>query len=237
MCVPLIRETYSYMDHENLTAIVLGATGLVGKNLLEKLLLDKRYLEIRVFTRRSVEIDHPRLKEFVVELFELDKYQEDFKADVVFVCIGTTKKKTPDKSAYRKVDYGIPTTAARLAGKNGSKKFLVVSSLGANANSNVFYTKTKGQMEEAVLEENIPETYIFQPSLITGDREEVRFGESFAEKLMKFVDPLLSGGWRKYRSIEAETIAEALRLVAQNGYDEKHISSDEIQDIVNKSNK
>lgn len=225
------------MDQENQTAIVLGATGLVGKNLLEKLLLDKRYREIRVFTRRSIGINHPGLKEFVVDLFELNKYQADFKADVVFVCIGTTKKKTPDKGVYRNVDYGIPTTAASLAAKNGIKKFLVVSSLGANASSKFFYTKTKGEMEEAVLEADIPETYIFQPSLITGNREEARFGESSAEKLMKFVDPLLSGGWKKYRSIEAQTIAEAMRLVAQNGYYKKHILSDEIQEIAIKSTK
>lgn len=225
------------MDQENLTAIILGATGLVGENLLEKLLMDEKYREVRIFTRRSVGIEHPRLKEFVVDLFELDKYQEEFQGDVVFVCIGTTKKKTPDKNEYRKVDYGIPAAAASLAAKNGCKKFLVVSSLGANARSKVFYTKTKGQMQEAVLKENIPQTFIFQPSLITGDRNEVRFGESFGEKLMKIFDPLLSGSWKKYRSIEAATIAKAMYLVAQNGYDKEYITSDDIQEIANRSKK
>ena len=225
------------MEQGKLRAIVLGATGLVGGHLLKKLLADNRYHEVRVFGRRSVEIDHPRLKEYIVDLFELDKYQEEFLADEVFVCIGTTKKKTPDKEVYHQVDYGIPTTAARLARKNGIEKFLVVSALGADASSRVFYSRTKGQMEEDILNQQLPSTYIFRPSLITGNREEDRTGEFLAEKLLGVINPLFFGSWKKYRSIEGETIAEAMRLVAQNGYAKSRIPSDEIQEIVAQSKK
>lgn len=215
------------------TAIILGATGLTGRMLLNRLLKDENYSVIKLFSRSSIGASDPKIEEHLIDLFELDKYEEQFKADEVFCCIGTTKAKTPDEGTYYKIDYGIPVTAAQLAKRNGIKKFLVISALGADADSSIFYNRTKGEMERDVLKENIAETYIFEPSLIAGPRQEKRFFESLAKHLMKVGNYLLMGPLKKYRSIHPDTIAKAMQIVAAEGYRNCRIESDEIKAIAN----
>ena len=211
-------------------AIILGATGLTGSILLDKLLHDAAYDEIKVFVRKSTGTNHPKLTEYVIDVLQLDQYAKDFVADVVFCCIGTTAKKTPDKKLYRKIDFGIPTTAAQLAMQNNINTFLVISSLGADPKSRVFYSRTKGEMEQQVREMGIPHTYILQPSFITGDRKENRLGEKIGIVLFKILAIALIGGLRKYRAIEAKTIAEAMLYLAYDlPVDKEVIMSDEIQ--------
>ena len=159
------------------TAIILGATGLTGSILLEKLLNDDRYKTIKLFSRKEIDGLPSKVKQFVGDILELDNFKKDFTADEVFCCIGTTAKKTPGKTLYKKIDFGIPVTAAKLSKANGIPTFLVISALGANATSPVFYNKTKGEMEQAVLSEKIEKTHILQPSIIGGDRQEKRIGE------------------------------------------------------------
>ncbi len=219
------------------TAIVLGATGLTGSILLKKLLQDKSYQTVKVFTRRAVGFQDPKLEEHLVDLFELEKYAELFKADEVFCCIGSTKSKTPDDEIYRKVDYGIPLTAAKLCNKNNIPKLLIISALGADPGSRFFYNRVKGEMERDVLAEKPQGTYIFQPSLIGGERDEKRIFESLWKKFMKFGDHLLVGPLKKYRSIHPATIADAMIRVAKNGYPESRIESDEIKLIAEKAEK
>lgn len=211
------------------TAIILGATGLTGGILLEKLLEDDTYDKIKLFSRSSVGINSPKIEEFIIDMFQLETHSETFKADVVFCCIGTTKSKTPNKDTYKKIDYGIPVAAAKLAKQNDIKTFIVISALGASENSNVFYNKTKGEMQRDVLLQKIKNTYILQPSLIVGDRNESRFGENLAEVFMKVLGFLIPA---KYKMIEAETIAEAMRILSKDGYSEKIITSDKIKEIV-----
>lgn len=211
------------------TAIILGATGLTGGILLEKLLEDDTYDKIKLFSRSSVGINSPKIEEFIIDMFQLETHSETFKADVVFCCIGTTKSKTPNKDTYKKIDYGIPVAAAKLAKQNDIKTFIVISALGASENSNVFYNKTKGEMQRDVLLQKIKNTYILQPSLIVGDRNESRFGENLAEVFMKVFGFLIPA---KYKMIEAETIAEAMRILSKDGYSEKIITSDKIKEIV-----
>ena len=127
---------------EQKTAIILGATGLTGGFLLNKLLSDNRYRKIKIFTRRSVGIQHEKIEEYLIDLFQLEDMSGLFEADEVFCCIGSTQKKTPDNEIYRKVDFGIPATAAKLSRENGIHTFVVLSSLGANENSRFFYNKT-----------------------------------------------------------------------------------------------
>ncbi len=213
------------------TAIILGATGLTGGYLLNILLKDPEYSKIILFSRSSVGFQHEKLEEHLVDLFELEKYKETFVADEVFCCIGTTKSKTPDNETYKKIDLGIPVTAAKLCRQNNIEKFLVISALGADANSSVFYNKVKGEMQHQVLEQGISKTYIFQPSLIAGDREEKRFFENLAIKSFKVLNKLMIGSLRKYRSIHPETIAKAMHICAKNGYSKILIESDEIQEI------
>ncbi|MDP2685722.1 MAG: NAD(P)H-binding protein [Aequorivita sp.] len=210
------------------TAIILGATGLTGSILLEKLLNDASFEKIKIFSRSSVDKKSPKIEEHLIDLFQLENHSEAFKADVVFCCIGTTKSKTPDKEIYKKIDYGIPVTAAKLAKQNGIKTFIVISAMGADENSSIFYNKTKGGMQRDVLKQNIKNTYVLQPSLIVGDRNENRFGEKVATFFMKTFEFLIP---KKYKMIKAETIAESMVVLAKEGFSKQQITSDEIKQI------
>jgi uncharacterized protein YbjT (DUF2867 family) len=214
------------------TAIILGATGLTGGLLLQKLLEDDRYGPITVFSRNACGIKHSKLTEYIVDLFELEHYQDKFKADEVFCCIGTTKSKTSNKEIYKKIDYGIPVSAASLCKLNNIQTFMVISALGAKKNSKVFYNRIKGKMEAAVLEFNIKNTYILQPSLITGDREEKRLGESIMKFVFSLLKPILQlGELKRYRPIHPETIANCMVWLANHDYKSGRIKSKVIQEI------
>ncbi len=213
------------------TAIILGATGLTGSTLLQKLLEDPRYDKIKLFSRSAIGVKNDKIEEHLIDLFELEKYEAEFTGDEVHCCIGTTQAKTPDEETYHKIDYGIPVSAAKLAKKNGITRFLVISSLGADPKSNFFYNQTKGEMERDVLAEEIPETYIFQPSLIGGKREEKRPFEAIWKKVMSVGDHLLVGPLKKYRSIHPNKIADAMIYVANHKYSATRIESREIIEI------
>lgn len=213
------------------TAIILGATGLTGSELLYKLLNNDKYEKIKLFSRSPIGFKNEKIEEHLIDLFELENYSEDFKADEVYCCIGTTQAKTPDNDTYHKIDYGIPVAAAKLAKKNGISRFLVISALGADVESRFFYNKTKGEMERDVLAQGLKETYIFQPSLIGGKREEKRPFEAAWKKVMSVVNHVLIGPLKKYRSIPAEKIADAMIFVANNKYSSTRIESDEIKKI------
>jgi len=211
------------------TAIILGASGLTGNLLLQKLMEDKRYDSVKLFTRRNLGIEHPKVSEFVGDLLKLESFQKDFTADEVYCCVGTTAKQTPDRAQYRKIDLGIPVAAAKLSQANGIQTFLVISSIGANPNSKIFYSKTKGEMEQAVMQESIPHTFILRPSFIGGERNKKRFGEQAGIVFAKLIQPLMVGGLKKYRMIEAEKIAQAMIYLANAKPDVRVIESDKIE--------
>lgn len=214
------------------TAIVLGATGFTGNILLKMLLEDERYGNVIVFGRNSCDIKHPKLEEYIIDLFELAHYGKKFVADEVFCCVGTTKAKTSNKETYTKIDYGIPVAAAKLCKENGIERFVVISALGAKKKSKMFYNRTKGKMEAAVLEQKIPHTYILQPSLISGKREEFRLGESVFNALMGLFKPMFRfGGLKRYQPIAPETIAKCMVWLTNNKYDSGRIESEKIQEL------
>ena len=221
------------MKPKKKTAIILGATGLTGDILLKKLLIDQRYDKIKIFTRKPLRLENKKVTEILCNLLELDNYKENFFGNEVFCCIGTTTKKTPDKELYKKIDYGIPVSAAKLCIDNGIKTFAVMSSMGANAKSSIFYNRTKGEMEQAVLELNIENTYILRPSMIGGNRNEFRIAEKIGSILMKVLNPIFIGTLRKYRIIDADIIANAMIELANNDVDEQIIESDQIHRIGN----
>jgi uncharacterized protein YbjT (DUF2867 family) len=221
------------LNSEKKTAIILGATGLTGNILLKKLLIDRRYDKIKIFTRKPLRLENKNVTEILCNLFELDNYKENFFGDDVFCCIGTTTKKTPDKELYKKIDYGIPVSVAKLCKDNGIKTFAVMSSMGANANSSIFYNRTKGEMEQAVLEQNIRNTNVLRPSMIGGNRNEFRIAEKIGSILMKVLNPIFIGALRKYRMIDANIIANAMIELANNGANEQIIESDQIHTIGN----
>lgn len=213
------------------TAIILGATGLTGKLLLNRLLADESYETVKVFSRRVLGLEHPKLDVYVGDLLKLEHFQSDFTGDELFCCIGTTAKKTKDKAIYKKIDYGIPVAAAKLCKKNGVESFTVVSALGADASSRIFYNRIKGEMEQEVLNLKIRDTYILRPSLIKGLRIEKRLGEAIASCFMNLIQVFLVGRYRKYRAIEAETIASAMHQLNQIKPDDQIFESDRIQEF------
>lgn len=217
------------------TALILGATGLTGSILLEKLIKDDRYEAIKLFSRKKIEGLPSKVSQYVGSLFELENFKTEFTGDEVYCCIGTTIKKTPDKEIYKKIDYGIPVAAAQLSKTNHINTFLVVSAIGANTRSRFFYNKTKGEMERDVLAQSIPLTYILQPSIIVGNRKENRIGEKIGLAIFKLFNPLMIGKLKKYRMIEAETIAQAMvNLANLNLLSTQIITSDYIKDFSKK---
>jgi uncharacterized protein YbjT (DUF2867 family) len=224
------------MDSSKKTAIILGATGLTGGILLKQLLEDQRYGTVKSFSRSSTGIGHSKLREYLGDLLNLSQFKEEFRGDEVYCCIGTTKSKTPDKKMYRKIDFGIPVGAAKLCSENRINCILVISALGANPGSSVFYNRVKGEMEEAVLEKGPPKIFILQPSIIGGKRSESRVGEWIAKKLFSVFGFLLIGPLKKYRSISPEDISRAMVWLANNNYTQTRIESDEIKRLANDRN-
>jgi uncharacterized protein YbjT (DUF2867 family) len=219
------------MQNMGKTAIVLGATGLTGGLLTRALLNDDRYACVKLISRKSIGESHPKLQEHCIDMTALLAHKNLFTADELFCCIGTTKAKTPDEAAYRKIDFDIPLNAAKLCKQNGIPTFVVMSSLGADPNSKVFYSRLKGQMETEVLNQGIEKVVIVRPSLISGYRNEKRLGELWAKRIMKLLNPLLFGPLKVYRSIHPQCIAKAMLWLA-NALTEKTVFlSDELQTI------
>lgn len=213
------------------TAIILGATGAVGRELLSLLENDSRYSTIKLFLRHSTGNKSPKVQEHIIDLLELEKHAEAFTGDEVYCCIGTTKVQTPDTETYRKIDYGIPATAAKLAKKNGISTFIAISALGADTNSRIFYSRTKGEMQEAVIGEAISKTHLLQPALIVAERKETRVMEKAAAGFMWLINPLLGGAAARYKSIRATVIAKAMAWLGNNNYDTVIIPSEKIRQL------
>ncbi|TRW22221.1 nucleoside-diphosphate sugar epimerase [Flavobacterium zepuense] len=216
------------------TAIILGASGATGGEVLQLLLNDDRYGKVKLFNRSSINIQHPKIEENIINIFELDKHADYFTADEVYCCIGTTKAKTPDKETYYKIDYGIPAAAAKLAKANGIGTFILVSAIGANKNSSIFYVRIKGEVEETVINEHIANTHILQPSLIVAQRKDNRVMEKVMIGLFALLNPLLFGGAAKYKSIKASQIAKAMVWLANNRYEKLIVTSDKIAELAAK---
>lgn len=210
------------------TAIILGATGLTGSLVLEHLIANDDYASIKLFSRKSCGVSHPKVQEFVGDVLALNTFKEDFTADEVYVCIGTTRKKTPDSETYRAIDIGIPVAAAELAHENGIKKIAVISAIGADPKSRFEYNRIKGEMEEGVMAAGVQQTFILRPSLIMGNRKEHRGGERFAIGMFKVIRPLLFGGLKKYRGVEASAIAAKMIALCNSDSISHVVESNEI---------
>ncbi len=195
---------------EQKLALIAGATGLVGSELLKILLKSEDYSILHSLVRKPSGIQNLKLKEFVVDFDKLDEYTDAFKANDVFCCLGTTIKKAGSQEAFKKVDVDYVVNIANLANKSGAEKFAVISSMGADAKSKIFYNRMKGLMEKGVSESGIKSVVIVRPSLLLGNRKEARFGEKAASVLSKPFMFLFSGPFRKYRPIKAETVAAAM---------------------------
>lgn len=191
-------------------AIVAGASGLIGTHLLRILLKQAYYDEVLILVRKKLPLQHHKLKQLVVNFEQLPSYSGELIGEALFCCLGSTKRKTPDLSIYYKIDHDYPLQLAQLALQNGVRQYHLVSSIGANAHGGNFYTKTKGQTEADITALGLPTLHIYRPSALTGKRNEKRVMESIVAIMMKVINPLLIGGLKKYRSINAATVAMAM---------------------------
>ena len=200
------------------SALLLGATGLVGSRCLARLLADPAYARVRVLGRRCPADVHPKLECDRIDFDRLEDEPVSFAADDVFCCLGTTMAKAGSEEDFRRVDLEYPVRAAARAAEEGADQFLVVSSLGADPDSRIFYSRVKGEMEAAVKRLPFRAVWILRPSLLLGSRAEARFGERVAAALSRPLAPLLVGPLRRYRPIPADDVAAAmLRLAALDG--------------------
>ena len=193
-------------------AVVLGASGLTGALLVQKLINDPDFKIVRTLGRHNLEISHPKLDDRIVDFND----KEDFKikmgrGDVIFSCIGTTQKKVNgDKTMYEKIDHGIPVNAAAIGIGQRYRKFLIISSAGANENSSNFYLHLKGKIENSLKRFPYESISIFQPSVLNGARKETRFNEQLIQTLMDLFSFIFLGPLRKYHAIGANTVAKAM---------------------------
>jgi uncharacterized protein YbjT (DUF2867 family) len=191
-------------------AIIAGASGLIGSNLLQFLLHRDYYQEVVILVRKPLPIEHIKLTQIKVDFDHLDDHASSITGHAAFCCLGSTQKKTPDLAVYRKIDHDYPLALAQIALKNGVEQYHLVSALGASANASNFYIKMKGETENDIKNVGMPCLHIYRPALLTGQRNESRPAERFFTPIMKMIDPLLFGGLKKYRSIPAATVASAM---------------------------
>lgn len=213
------------------TALFIGASGLTGGLLLNELLQSNEYKTVIAYIRTPLKIEHPKLVQQVVNF---DSLHNGITAHDVFCCLGTTIKKAGTKAAFEKVDYEYPLKVAELQFKAGSNSFFLISAMGASMQSSFYYSKVKGKLERDILHIGYNSVYIFRPSLIVGNRAEKRTGEKFAIVLMQFLNPLLFGPFKKFKSVQAAAIAKCMLHFATNTINGNHtILSDEIKAFEN----
>lgn len=210
----LFRKGGVYMQGKS--ALIIGASGLVGGELLEQVLNRKEYTKVTILTRKHLAVKHPKLKQYVVNFDVLPQYKDHFKVDHVFCCLGTTMKTAKSQDAFKKVDLEYPLQSAKLAKEGQASSFLMVSSMGADVSSKIFYNQVKGAAERAVNELQLPSLHIFRPSLLLGERKEFRIGERIATMTTKILFFIWKGPLHKFKPIEAAAVAKAMIVAASH---------------------
>ncbi len=198
---------------ESKTAIIAGASGLIGQSLTQMLLNSKDYGQVIALVRKPLGIQHDKFKELTIDFDQLAEMDEFPQADDIYCTLGTTIKNAGSKDAFYKVDFTYPMELARCALKAGAKRFFLVSAMGAKINSRNFYSRVKGELEDKISFLDYRTIYIFKPSLLRGKRKENRPGEKMAQLFTRIV-PFI-GPWKKYRPIHADKVADAMMKVAK----------------------
>lgn len=190
--------------------LLLGATGLTGGLVLESLLSAKEVSQVVAPSRRVLTIEHEKLEAAAVDFAHLENHADLFKVDAIICCLGTTIKKAGSRRRFREVDYGYAVKAAELGRQQGAQAFILMSAIGASSSSPVFYNRVKGELEDSLKALHYPHLSIYQPGLLLGDRSEQRRAEALGIKAMPVINRLLQGSLKRYRGIEAATIARAM---------------------------
>lgn len=197
-------------------AVLAGASGLMGSHLLEQLLASDDYSKVTVLVRRGLGRSHEKLDEQIVDFDRLAELGSEVISHAdVYCALGTTIKKAGSQEAFRKVDYEYPVVLATLAKETGAERFLLVSSMGADATSSIFYNRVKGETEAAIRAIGLPMVSFVRPSLLLGQRAEFRLGERFATVASRLLGFAFRGLLFKYRPIEADAVAAAMLRVGQ----------------------
>lgn len=200
------------------TAVVLGATGLIGSSLMEQLLNDDAFSKVRVLVRKPISIEHPKLEVCITDFSDYDAYKRSLgTGDCIFSCIGTTNANVKgDKLLYRSIDFDIPVNAARFGKEAGFKQFLLVSAIGADARSRFFYPRLKAEVEEMIAGYKFKSFHVFRPSFLTGRKQSERTGETILTTLFGVFSFLIPSN---YKAISGATVAKAMLKAAKEGKD------------------
>ena len=213
------------------TALLFGASGLVGNHLLNQLIKDTNYSKIKLFVRSVTEIIDPKVEIIKTDFNNLQNHKEDVKGDDCFFCIGTTKQNSSDKDEYRRVELDIPKEIAKITKLNLVNSFIFVSAIYANPNSSGDYVRFKGLVEEELKRLNFPKLALMRPSFLMGDRKEKRVGEKIGIFVFKLLSPLLLGPIKKMRPIHSETVAKAMIKAANENLEKNIFESNEIAEL------
>ena len=214
------------------TALVFGSSGLVGSHLVRLLNKNSIYEKIKLFVRSTSEIKTSKIEIINTDFNNLSNHKEDINGDDCFFCIGTTKKNTPDKDEYRRIEYDIPVEIAKIAKSNSINSFFYVSSGFADSKSSSAYLKNKGQVEEELIKLNFSILGIMRPSFLVGNRKEKRPGEEVGIFFFKIFSPLLLGPLKKMRPIQSEKVAKVMIKVASENLKKTIFESNEISELV-----
>jgi uncharacterized protein YbjT (DUF2867 family) len=207
-------------------ALIIGATGATGKDLVNVLLQDNTYTEVVIFVRRTTQITHPKLEEILTDFDDLEKVSADINGDVLFICLGTTLKAAGSKDKQRHIDYAIPLKFAEIAKRNQMTRVVLLSAYGASATSKVFYSKLKGELEEDISKLALDQYIIFRPGLLLR-KDSDRLGEKISAGVLKFLNAL--GLIKKFKPLPTSLLAEKLAKAPNSLSNGKHIV--ELDDI------
>ncbi len=192
------------------SSLIIGATGFVGSYLVQEILNSPTFDSVTALVRKPTFTTHPKLKEIIFDFRDETAIESLEPVNHVFCCLGTTIKTAGSKEAFRFVDYELPLRFAKWAESTQAESFSIVTAIGANSDSSIFYNQVKGNVEDEIKTLNIPTIQIFQPSLIMGPRKEFRLGELIGKGIMVILNPLMIGPGKKYRGIHAQTIAKGM---------------------------
>ena len=213
------------------TALLFGASGLVGSHVLSQLISNNNYSKIKLFVRSSIDISDPKIEIIQTDFNNLENHKEDIKGDDCFFCIGTTKKNSPDKNEYKRVELEVPKQIAQIAKSNSVNSFVFISSGYADPKSSGDYLRFKGEVEEELKRLNFSKLGIMRPSFLLGDRKEKRIGEKIGIFVFKLLSPLFLGPLKKMKPIHSATVAKAMITITQNKVSKTIFESDEIADL------
>ena len=214
------------------TALIFGSSGLVGKNLLSQVINNSNYSKIKIFVRSSPDISDRKIEIINTDFKDLEIIKNLITGDDCFFCIGTTKKNSPDKNEYRRVELDLPKKIAQISKSNNVKSFIFVSSGFADPKNSGDYLKFKGLVEEEIKSLNFEKIGILRPSFLLGNRKENRIGEKIGIFIFKLLSPIFVGPIKKMKPIHSEKVAKAMIKIANENIQKTIFESNEISDLV-----